>query len=305
VVEMSVREGDSTGKSAFFRVLVDAGSEVLHPLPASASGWSRDQIRGMAVSGALARATERTADQMLPGMRPARWAVDLFRPARVRPTTVTTTVVRHGRRIGVIDAELSQEGRPVARSRALFARPSPTPAGRVWRPEHTLPAPPPDLRPTGDDPRLYYSRQQGWTTQADSHQNGSRKQVWHLPIPLVQEERPTPFQMIAGVADLTSLVVNWGTAGVQFINADIDLVLTRLPVSMEVGLSAIDRSEGDGIAVGTAVIFDREGRLGSASVVALANPVSGVDPANRRPDLTAFEALADGGQDLEARVPVR
>ncbi len=291
--------------AAFFRVLYDAHSDVLQPLPASASGWSRNQIRGMAVSGALARATERTADEVLLGMRPARWAVDLFRPARVRPTTVTTTVVRHGRRIGVIDAELCQGDGPVARSRTLFARPSPTPEGQVWRPDHTLPTPSPDLVPTRDDLRLYYSEQRGWTNEADSHQNGSHKQVWQLPIPLVEDERPTPFQMTASVADLTSLVVNWGTAGVEFINADINLVLTRLPASMELGLSAIDRSEGGGVSVGTAVVFDRDGPLGSASVVALANPVSGVDPANRRPDLTAFAAAADGGQNRQTRGPGR
>jgi hypothetical protein len=286
--------------TAFFRVLTTAQPEILQPLPASASGWSRDQIRGMAVSGALARATERTAARLVPEMRPARWAVDLFRPARVRPTTVTTTVVRQGRRIGIIDAELRQGDGPVARSRALFARPSATPDGRVWRPDRTLSAPPPDLEPTGADPRVFYSEEQGWTTDADAHQNGSHKQVWHLPIPLVEGERPTPFQLIAGIADLTSLVVNWGTAGVEFINADIDLVLTRLPASMEVGLSAIDRSEADGISVGTAVIFDRDGPLGSASVVAVANPVSGVDPANRRPDLGAFAATANGGRDHES-----
>jgi hypothetical protein len=288
--------------TAFFRALVDAGSEVLQPLPASASGWSRDQIRGAAVSGALARATERTADQVLPHMRPARWAVDLFRPARVRPTAVTTTVIRHGRRIGMIDAELRQGDAPVARSRALFVRPSPAPLGQVWRPNHLLSAPPPDLEPTGDDPRLFYSSQQGWTTKADSHQNGSHKQVWHFVMPLVEGEWPTAFQLIASVADLTSLVVNWGSAGVEFINADIDLVLTRLPVSMEVGLSAIDRSEADGISVGTAVFFDRDGPLGSASVVAVANPVSGVDPANRRPDLTAFAAGAEGGRRADHAV---
>lgn len=273
---------------AFFRRSVGDGAEILQPLPASASGWSPDQIRGMAVSGALARATERTAGQVMPQMQPARWAVDLFRPARVRPTSVRTTVVRHGRRIGLIDAQLCQEGRPVARSRALFARPGPTPDGQVWQPEHTLPGPPPDLVPTGDDPRLFYSQQQGWTTGTDPHRNGSHKQVWHLPITLVAGERPTPFQMIAGVADLASLVVNWGASGVEFINADIDLVLTRLPMSSEVGLSAVDRSEGNGIAVGTAVVFDRDGPLGSASVVALGNPVSGVDPGNRSPDLSAF-----------------
>jgi hypothetical protein len=284
--------------TAFFRALPTVDSEVLQPLPASASGWSADQIRGMAVSGALARATERTADRVLPQMLPARWAVDLFRPARVRPTTVRTTTIRQGRRIGIIDAELRQGDRPVARSRTLFAQPSRTPDGKVWQPDDpNLTAPSPDLVPTGDDPRLFYSEQQGWSTEPDSHQNSSRKQVWHFPMTLVEDEEVTPFQFVASVADLTSLVVNWGTAGVEFINVDIDLVLTRLPVSMEVGLSAIHRSENNGISLGTAGIFDRVGSLGSASVVAVANPVSGVDPTNRRPDLSAFVGTADSGQD--------
>jgi hypothetical protein len=283
--------------TAFFRAVVDGDAELLHPLPASASGWSPNQIRGMAVSGAVARATERTADQEFPDMQPARWAVDLFRPARVRPTTVTTTIVRHGRRVGVIDAELRQEDRLVARSRALFVRPSPTPTGQVWRPDRILSTPPPDMAPTGDDPRLYYSAERGWTAGSNSHSNDSHKRVWHFAIELIEGERPTPFQLTAGVADLTSLVVNWGSAGVEFINADIDMVLTRLPSSMELGLSAIDRAQDSGVAVGSAILFDRDGPFGSASVVALANPVAGVDPANRNPDLAAFAAFADHGQD--------
>jgi hypothetical protein len=91
----------------------------------------------------------------------------------------------------------------------------------------------------------------------------------------------------------------------EFINADIDLVMTRLPVSMEVGMSTIDRSETDGISVGTAVIFDRDGPFGNASVVAVANAASGVDPANRRTDLSAFVATADSGQDRMSPDPAR
>jgi hypothetical protein len=192
----------------------------------------------------------------------------------------------------------------VARSRTTLARPGPTPEGQVWRPDHLYSAPPPDLEPTGDDPRLFYSEHQGWTSGSDSHHNGSHKQVWHLVMPLVAGERPTPFQLVASVADLTSLVVNWGSAGVQYINADIDLALTRLPTAMEFGLSATGRIEEDGISVGAAVVFDRHGTLGHASVVAVANPVSGVDPANRRPDLSAFGAVAEDGRDRE-RGPVR
>jgi hypothetical protein len=242
----------------------------------------------MAVSGALARATEQTAEQELPGMRPTRWSVNLFKPARVRPTTVVTSVIRKGRRIGLIDAELQQDGQSVARSRALFALASRTPSGEVWQPNHSLLAPPLELQPEVSEMRLYFSQHVGWTTRPEPHRNNSPKLIWHFAVVLVEGEQPTPFQLAASVADITSLVVNWGTRGLEFINADIDLVLTRLPTSMQVGLFATDRYQNDGISAGTVVMFDRDGSFGSATTVALANPVVRIDPG-RPIDLTAFE----------------
>ena len=64
-------------------------------------------------------------------------------------------------------------------------------------------------------------------------------------------EKPTPFQALAGTADSTSMVVNWGTEGVQYINTDISLAISRLPVSLEIGISAMSWYSHDGIAIGT------------------------------------------------------
>lgn len=290
---MRIDGPDLADQTALFRTTGDPHGphhETLIPLPNSASGWGSDQIRGMAVSGALARATERTADEELPEMRPVRWHVDLFRAARVRPTEVRTSVIRRGGRIGLIDAELWQEDRPVARSRTLFARPGESPPGTVWQPgPQSLLTPPAGLRPTGDEARLYYSEQLGWTAAAEPHQNSDHKRLWHFPVTLVQGQPVTAFQMVASVADMANLVVNWGAGGVEFINADIDLVLTRPPAAMEVGLSVVDRAERDGVAHGTAVVYDRQGVIGRVSVVAVANPVRRVDPGDRRPDLALFD----------------
>ena len=266
--------------AAFFQAVVGPGTEVLQPLPASASAWSSDHLRGMAVSGALARATEQVADRVVPEMRPVRWNVDLFRPAQCRPAAVSTSVIRHGRRIGVIDAELRQEGRTVARSRALFALATETPAGEVWHSDHAVLPPPADLPPRDGEARLYYSQQRGWSADAGPHHNGSRKRIWCFPVAVVEGERPTPFQLTAAVADLASLTVNWGSAGLRFINTDIDLLLTRLPARMELGLTAIDRMESGGISAGTVVVFDRDGPFGSVSVIALANCGRRADPGN-------------------------
>lgn len=256
---------------AFFEV--DPGfPDALRPTAASVSGWSTEQVHGPAVSGALARATERVADDTLSGMRPVRWTVDLFRPALVLPTTVQASIFRRGRRLALVDAELSQNGKPVARSRALFARPAVTPNGQVWSPVGEFRCPPPEMIQRPDQGRIYHSHPHAWTSDVNDHQGSAHKQTWHFPVPIVAGEEPTPFQMTAAVADVTNLVTNWGSAGIEFINADITLAMSRLPAEMELGLSALDRTVNDGIAIGTAAVFDRLGQLGVTTVVALANP---------------------------------
>ena len=127
------------------------------------------------------------------------------------------------------------------------------------------------------EPRLYNSGRRGWTPNVQDHLGGGHKQTWHFPEPVVEGEEPTRFQMAAGVADVANLVMSWGSAGVEFINADITLAITRLPVAMELGLYALDRTVNDGIAVGTAAMFDRHGQLGTATVVTLANAANRVD----------------------------
>jgi hypothetical protein len=82
---------------------------------------------------------------------------------------------------------------------------------------------------------------------------------------------------VAAMADGASLVTNWGDRGVQHINTDITLALSRLPETFEVGLLAVDRVESDGIAVGTAAVFDRAGQIGTAMVTSLVNAHRTVD----------------------------
>src|SRR5690349_4858103 len=100
------------------------------------SMWSHDQMHGVAVSGALARALEaRLAEIGRTDLHPARYTVDLFQPARMSPCTVTTEVVREGRRICLIDATLLQNVERVARASCIFLLPTESPNGDVWTPD--------------------------------------------------------------------------------------------------------------------------------------------------------------------------
>jgi hypothetical protein len=166
----------------------------------------------------------------------------------------------------------------VARASCQFLKPTENPSGTAWEPAERLSPPPLDVVPVSDEPRVpFFSSDAPWSQDFTAHQNAGRKITWQAGLPVLAGERPTPFQVVAAVADATSMVVNWGTEGVQYINTDIDLALARLPVSLEIGFAAVDRVEVDGLSVGSATVFDRSGTIGVASVTALANAKRPVD----------------------------
>lgn len=256
-----------------------AGDDLV-PAPLACSMWSNDQMHGVALSGALAWAAEhRLAAAGRSDLRPARWAVDLFKPARMLPCTLTTEIEREGRRILLVDVILTQEGERVARGTATFLKPSASADGEVWAPTER-PAPPPsdEVPPADGEPRAPYVRSsRGWSQNFLEHQNADRKTSWSTSVPILPDEPLTAFQAVAASADGASMVCNWGSNGVEYINTDITLTLAREPDGIEIGLLATDRVEHDGIAVGTAAVFDRSGPLGTVMIAALANARRTVD----------------------------
>lgn len=256
----------------------------LMPTPVACSLWSTNQLHGVALSTALSRAAEHCLHDLgREELVPARWTVDLFRPATMDLCELSAVVVREGPRICLIDALLVQKGQRVARAGAVFLKPTGSTPGRVWSPDERPAAPPEEVVPRSEELRMpFFHSEAGWSQEYADHQNGSRKQTWQTGVPVVPDERPTPFQVVAGVADATSMVTNWGTEGIEYINTDITLALARPPQGLEVGLVATDRLEYDGVAVGTASVHDRSGPLGTSLVTCLANSRRVVDPRQVR-----------------------
>lgn len=274
--------------------LFTAAADQLVPTPIAQSMWSSNQMHGVAVSGALARGVERELARLgRTDLRPARWSVDLFRPAAMEPCTVVTRVVREGRRIVLVDAELRQgpgDGDVVARAGGVHLLPTEAPDGQVWSPDPAHQAPSLDEVPADDEPRVpFFHSGDGWSQSFGEHQNERRKSTWQTGLPVVAGERPSGFVAVASVADSASMVLHWGTEGVQYINTDLTLTLARAPYGVEVGLVATDRVEHDGIAVGTVAVLDRQGPLGHITVTALAN-------ARRPVDFQRVEYSDDGGR---------
>lgn len=244
------------------------------PLPLARSLWNENQLHGVAVSGLLARATEEALVDLGRGdLVPARWHVDLFRPARMTASVATATLVRQGPRLVLLDAVFLQGEQRVARATALFLQPSAATDGEVWFATTDRPVPPPvELAPAGGGHHVpFFASAKPWSHNFREHQNSGRHQTWQTAMPIVAGEPTTPFQAAASIADNASMVSHWGTKGVEYINADISLALARRPAGVELGLRALDRVAVDGVSIGTVEVFDRQGMLGVATVTALAN----------------------------------
>jgi hypothetical protein len=236
------------------------------------SHWGDDHLNGPAVVGLAARALEHRCGS--PDFMPTRLTVDLFRAARKALTTVDVQVVRDGRRVRSAECDVMQDGRAVARATLVQYRRSEAPPGRQW----TAPGPSMEL-PAPDDGVLPFvgSDDVGWTRSPAAHQNDSRKRFYNDGIKVVEGEQNSPFVCAVMIAEATSLVSNLGTHGIGYINGDLTVGLSRLPVDDWIGIQGDSHWASDGVSVGTATLFDHQGAFGSGMVTAVANPAAQID----------------------------
>jgi len=269
---------------AFFRPLPDHEQpDAIEPLTLARSSWSDEQAHGVAVAGAMGRAAETVVRRRRPELVPTRVTVDLFTPTRMAPAWTTTEVVRESGRLMLVDVVLHQEAGPTARASTLWLRPSGDAPGDTWTNPDVPEAPPLEVAPETDEPHVPFIHSgAGWSQDFREHQDAERKTYWNTAPSIVLGEPVTPFQAVAASADGTSLAANWGTAGVQHINADVTLTLSRLPVGVTVGLRTLDRVEHDGVAVSSCTVFDRHGKVGTTLVTSMSNTRRGIDMGGKR-----------------------
>jgi hypothetical protein len=258
--------------SAFFT----AEGDSFVPAPVARGPWG-DTVSGNYIGGILGHVLERDAGD--PDFQPARLTVDLFRPAALAPVNVTTTVTRQGRRLRLVDAVMTQDETIVARASGLFLRRGEQPADEIWSsPVRMPPVPPtPDPIPRGLAMLV-------WTYGSIEHPPGpgfgleawehcGPKYIWMRDIrPLIEGEPLTPFTRAAMAGDMVSSLTHYGPSGLQFINADYTLTLSRLPRGPYLGLAALTHYSHDGVATGVATILDQSGPIGSGVANALSNP---------------------------------
>jgi len=224
------------------------------------------------IGGLLGWAAEGAVDDL--ELQPARLTVDLPRPTALAPIEVRTRVLRDGRRLRLVEATLDQGGTEVARASALFLRRCEQPAGEVWSQDVSMPPLPPDDELA--DAHLFV-RTYGWGAAVQNPQSGwvgetGAKYTWlQLTQPLVEGQPLTAFTRAAMAGDITASLANWGTNGLEFINADYTLTLSRLPEGSVLGLASHSHHSHAGVATGSATLVDEQGPIGTCVAVALAH----------------------------------
>lgn len=257
------------------------------PRAAAASRWTGRHLRGPAIVSLLARAVEGALPDGGVAL-PARTTFDLHSPVPLEPYRVRTRVVKRGRSLSLVDAELHASDRVVARCRsALLTHGSPrddsdegarerssagnvTPTRDIWADPIPLACAPPPAEVRAAHPgRLFRSATTDWSPRRADHRTGERMVVWYTSETVVDGETASPFQLAAAAADLGNFVVNFGASGLAHINSDVTLSLARLPVPGGVGVCGGTRIAAGDVAVGTALVFDTRGVCGQATVTAV------------------------------------
>jgi acyl-CoA thioesterase len=250
-----------------------AEGDLYVPGPMTRGPWGQT-MGGQIVGGLMGWALDSYGDSEF---QPARLTVDLLRPVPIEPVSISTTVQREGRRIKLVDGALLQNGTVVARASALFLRRTGEPGGEVWSAPVMMPPPP--VNSDGLEPEMPFFI---WTFSATSgtgvpgmpatewQQATAQKFAWtRLFRPMVAGHPLTPFTRAAFVGDVISSLTHWGTGGLRYINADYTVAVSRLPEGEYIGLAAHSHYGNDGVATGTATLFDRAGAIGTGTALAL------------------------------------
>lgn len=231
------------------------GWEVFEATGHTVSAWGPDLQHGSPPSALLTRAMERLDPSG--ETRIARVAVDLLGAVPLGEVRTRARVVRDGRRVRLLEAEMEASGRTVARASAWRLLRSDTAAA-----EQT--SAPRIVRPDRDYDSDFFRR---WTSgYIDSLElrGTADGAVWARPtLPLVAGEEMTPLERLMSVADIAN-----GVGAVlephewRFLNTDLVTHVHRLPVGEWIGVAAGASIGPDGVGTTAGTLYDDDGAIG-------------------------------------------
>ncbi|MFI7602307.1 thioesterase family protein [Actinoplanes sp. NPDC049681] len=236
--------------------------------PLTRGPWDAASQHAGPPAALIGRAVERR-----PGARAdarvARLTFDIARPVPIGPLTISTRVVRAGRSVEVVEAELTPDGGPAAmRATAVLIRTAERAAPGV-----PGAAPPPGPESAPDRPFFPVPYDEGYHTAMETRfaagsflEPGPATCWMRMRVPLVDGETPSPLTRVLVAADSgngVSNVLDFRTH--LFVNTDLDVHLHRYPAGEWVCLDARTVIEADGIGLADSALHDESGSLGRAA----------------------------------------
>lgn len=229
--------------------------------------WDRDSQHAGPPAALLGRALERLPGAE--GFQVGRVSFEILRPVPIGPVRIETRVLRPGRRVQLVEAELSAAGEPLMRATAWLIR-----IAAVDLPAESLTATAPPPGPEHGSGAGFFPTQEehGYHTGMEvSFISGEFMEqgpatVWlRMRAPLVAGEEPTPLQRLLIAADVGNGVSSTlDFRRFLFLNVELTVHLERLPAGEWVCLDAVTRPQPTGVGIAESVLFDERGRLGRA-----------------------------------------
>ena len=197
-----------------------------------------------------------------------RVTFEILRSVPIAPVRVEARVVRPGRRVQMVEAELSdEEGEVLMRARAWRIRTAQIEIPAEAIVGASVPPPPGEGKDTGFFPtgqeHGYHSAME-FRFVAGAFTEPGPATVWlRMRQPLVAGEEPTPLQRTLIVAD----VGNGVSASLDFrrylcINVDLTVHLERMPRGEWICVDAVTLPQPKGVGTAESVLLDERGRIG-------------------------------------------
>ena len=221
-------------------------------------------------SALIGRALERCGPR--DAMRLGRVTFEILRPVPIAPLRVAAEVVRPGRSVEMLEAELTGPEGVLVRARAWRL------VAADLRLDHNAAPPPPgpeageesEFFPTGE-PVGYHTAMEYRFISGGFLEPGPATVWMRMRGPLVEGEEPTPLQRLLVAADSgngVSAALDWRRY--IFINTDLSVHLMRELDGEWVCLDAITHVDGLGLA--DTALWDVDGRIGRAAQTLLIRP---------------------------------
>ena len=199
-----------------------------------------------------------------------RVTCEILRSVPIAPVAVSARVLRPGRRVQLIEAELRDEsGEPLMRASAWRIRTATVEiAPEAMAPDEPPPGPEQgaevEFFPTGEE-LGYHSAMEVRFVRGGFVEPGPALVWLRMRQPLVAGEEPSPLQRVLVTADVGNGVsASLDYRRYLFINVDLTVHLERMPRGEWVCVDAQTLPQPNGVGTAESVLFDQSGRIGRA-----------------------------------------